>query len=110
MKSMNKNTDPESIKTGYYVRAIDGARRVLKTQAVAIESEELHKLKSVFYVAVERLGMRADRLFSLQRQLRELFSMVNMRVAMTEFERQAALQLINEIEKRLRLEIPENQI
>ncbi len=108
MRSIQITRDPESIKAGYYFRAISGARRVLNSQAQEVKSDELHHLKSVFYVAVERLGMRADRLFSLQRQLREVFAMINMRVAMNEFEKQAALQLIDELESRLRTEFPEN--
>ncbi|HCR72351.1 MAG TPA: hypothetical protein DIW23_12960 [Anaerolineae bacterium] len=88
-------------------RAVKGARYILNTQISKIQADELHTLKSTFYVAVERLHMKADRLFSLQRQLREVLTLINMRCDLSEHERMMALQLTDEIEERLRLELSE---
>ena len=88
-------------------RAVKGARQILNTQTNQIKIDELHALKSTFYVAVERLSMKADRLFSLQRQLREVLTLVNMRCDLSEHERLTALHLTEEIEQRLKLELSE---
>ncbi len=91
-------------------RAIKGARYILNEQTSKIHPDELHSLKSTFYVAVERLSMKADRLFSLQRQLREILTLINMRYDLSEHERITALQLTDEIEQRLKLELQEKPI
>lgn len=111
MRTMNRSTANMHIqelkKMECCFRAVKGARQILNTESSKIQIDELHALKSTFYVAVERLHMKADRLFSLQRQLREVLTLINMRSDLSEHERITALQLTDEIEQRLKLELLE---
>lgn len=107
IRAMNNMHTQELKRMECCFRAVKGARSILNAQVNQIHTDELHALKSTFYVAVERLHMKADRLFSLQRQLREVLTLINMRCDLSEHERIMALQLTDEIEQRLKLELSE---
>lgn len=48
MKSIRIMSDLDSVKTGYYFRAINDARRILNSEEPKVDTVELHRQKSVF--------------------------------------------------------------
>jgi len=81
-------------------QALAETRALLKGSKGAARDDEIHHVKSLLYAALERLGMTAERLFSVQRMLRELFSIVTSSYDFKDRERKVGLQILDEIEER----------
>lgn len=81
-------------------RALHEAKLYLEKKNQAVDYHELHQLKSKLYVAIERVGLRAERIVYAQRLLRELFAIVNTLADLRDHERQTGLQIIDEISER----------
>ena len=75
-------------------------REFLSQKQSRVGEDELHKIKSLLYAAVEQLGTKAEHLFSLQRMLRELFSIVNSACDLREYEKKVGFQILDELEQR----------
>lgn len=72
-------------------------------------SDEIHRTKSLLYVAIERTGMRAERLLGLQRLLRELLILVTGTGDLRDYERRLALSLLGDLHDRYRPELWEEK-
>lgn len=59
--------------------------------------ETLHSAKSVLYAAIEQAGLHVERFELLQRKLRELFSIINIKADLNEHELTQAKQIISDI-------------
>lgn len=79
---------------------LDHVNRILEVEDERVDVGELHDIKSKLYVTIERIGMKAERMIYSQRLLRELFSIINARPDMSDHEKQAALQILEELCRR----------
>lgn len=82
-------------------KALADARQFLQKNPGQYAELELHKLKSILYATMGQLWTNAERLMTIHRMLRELFSIVSLLSNGKERERQAGLQIIDELEMRL---------
>ena len=71
------------------------------------DSDEIHRAKSLLYVAIERTGMQAERLLGLQRLLRELLILVTGSGDFRDYERRLAQTLLRDLLERYRPELGE---
>lgn len=88
-------------------RALDNAHQLLTQTEMKADNDEVHRIKSVLYVAIEQMSMKAEKLFYSHRLLRELFSIVTMKGDIKEHERLAGLQILQELDERCQKEIEE---
>lgn len=95
----------KSVKEYQLPNAIYSIQDLLKKEAVT--SDEVHAVKSLLYIAIERLGMKVDRLTSTQRLLRELFAILNKMVDIRDYEKNVADQLIIDLVERYENELKE---
>lgn len=88
-------------------------RALEKTQSLLEDSLpdsiEIHRTKSLLYVAIERTGMQAERLLGLQRLLRELLILVTGSGDLRDYERRLALSLLGDLTERCRPELWEEK-
>ena len=82
------------------IKAMERTRRLLVEEASTQDDETIHSAKSILYAAIEQLGVRIDRLTSVQRMLRELLSIVNAQYNSPGHDKQVALQILDELEAR----------
>ena len=87
----------------YVEKALLVAVDIFSDANMTPSNDRAHSLKSLLYVAIERVGMQADRLIGLQRQLRELLGMINTLADLREYERDISYQLIKEIGERFNI-------
>ncbi len=66
-----------------------------------LDSETLHRTKSVLYGAMESLGTTIERLSYSHRLMRELFSVLNLRLDSRKCEQDVGLQILHELRQRL---------
>ena len=85
------------------LKAIDRTQQLLAQDAALQDHDKIHSAKSVLYAAIEQMGTRAERLFSVQRMLRELFSIVNSQYLSPGHEKEAGLQILEELKERFLL-------
>ncbi len=64
------------------------------------EDVEVHEMKSLLYAAVERTGFELNRLYTIQRLLRELFGIVSIGADLRDYERKAGLQILNDLQNK----------
>lgn len=88
-------------------RALEKTRELLEEELS--DSLEIHRAKSLLYVAIERTGMRAERLLGLQRLLRELLILVTGTGDLRDYERRLALSLLEDLTERYRPEFWEER-
>lgn len=81
-------------------RVFQETTQLLTEDITEEDSARIHTLKSILYVAVERVGMRAEQLFYAQRLLRELMHVVTTRPCLNDHERHAALQILCDLKDR----------
>jgi len=96
-----------------YVRALAQAlerTRELLAREAEIDYDEIHSVKSVLYAAIEWLGIKTDRLASVQRMLRELFAIVTAKADLRIYERDVGMQILEEITKRYGRELLEEEM
>lgn len=94
-----QNAIPKNIQT--VNQALKKIKELLERCPDMVTDDELHAVKSTLYVAIERMGMEMERLGYSQRLMREIFSIVNMKADMKEYERRMGLQILENIEKRI---------
>lgn len=90
--------------------ALERARGLLDQKSDDIDYDEIHSVKSILYAAIEQVGMKADRLFSAQRMLRELFVIVTTRADLREHERAIGMQIIDELRERYGIDLLGNSM
>lgn len=90
------------------IRALEKTREILNCNR--IDYDEIHSAKSILYVAIERMGMKAEKIIYSQRLLRELFSIVMTKADLRDHEKQAALQIIEELNQRYQCELFDQKI
>lgn len=86
-------------------KALERARRILDQSTAEVNYDEVHSVKSTLYAAIEQVGMRAERLFSAQRMLRELFAIVTTKADLREYEKGAGIQIIKELYERYGIDL-----
>ena len=86
-------------------RALEKTRLLLEEELC--DSDEIHRAKSLLYVAIERTGMQAERLLGLQRLLRELLILVTGSGDFRDYERRLAQTLLRDLLERYRPELGE---
>lgn len=90
------------VRAGYLMaltKALERTRALLDRDS-EVDYDEIHSVKSILYAAIERVGMKADRLASVQRMLRELFAIVTTKVDLRGYEREVGIQILEEIIER----------
>lgn len=83
-------------------KAIDRTQQVLVHDAASRDHEKIHSAKSILYAAIEQLGTRGERIFTTQRMLRELLSIVGSQYQSPGHDKQVGLQILEELKARTR--------
>lgn len=81
-------------------KAIDRTRQLLAQSAASQDFDQIHSAKSILYAAIEQLGMRGERIFTVQRMLRELLSIVTSQYQSPGHDKQVGLQILDELKSR----------
>ena len=81
-------------------KALKLAEEVLERNSNQLNSETLHRTKSALYGAMENLGTTIERLSYSHRLMRELFSVLNLKLDSREHEQNAGIQILNELRER----------
>ena len=82
------------------IKAIDRTHQLLAQEGGSQDYDQIHSAKSILYAAIEQMGMRGERIFAIQRMLRELLSIVNSQYASPGREKEVGLQILQELKKR----------
>ena len=91
--------DPMDVEVSALKKAIERSRALLE-QVDNVDYDQVHALKSILYAAIEQAGTRVERLSNMQRMLRELFAIVNVRADMRLYEKEVGLQIVEELTTR----------
>lgn len=83
-------------------KAIDRTQRLLVKEPDPYDYDQIHEAKSILYAAIEQMGMRGERIFTVQRMLRELLSIVTSQYQSPGHDANVGLQLIEELKARTR--------
>ena len=62
-------------------KAIDRTYQLLAKEGALQDYDQIHSAKSILYAAIEQMGMRGERIFTAQRMLRELLSIVTTNIS-----------------------------
>jgi hypothetical protein len=81
-------------------KAIDRLQFLLTQEAALQDYDQIHSAKSILYAAIEQMGMRGERIFTVQRMLRELLSIVTSQYQSPGHDKQVGLQLLAELKSR----------
>jgi len=81
-------------------KAIERMQNLLAQEEALLDYDQIHSAKSILYAAIEQLGMRGERIFTVQRMLRELLSIVGSQYASPGHDKQVGLQILAEIKAR----------
>lgn len=90
------------------IKALEKTREVLNRDPV--NYDEIHSAKSILYAAIERMGMKAEKIIYSQRLLRELFSIVTTKADLRDYEKEVGLQIIEELNQRYQCELFDQKI
>lgn len=82
------------------IKAVDRTYQLLADGSAAEDYERIHSAKSILYAAIEQMGMRGERIFTVQRMLRELLSIVTTQYQSSGHDRQVGLQILEELKTR----------
>jgi hypothetical protein len=82
------------------VKAIDRTRQLLAREGALQDYDQIHSAKSVLYAAIEQLGMRGERIYSTQRLVRELLSIVTTQYQSPGHDKQVGLQILEDLKDR----------
>jgi len=82
------------------VKAIDRTQQLLAQEAALQDYDQIHSAKSILYAAIEQMGTRGERIFTVQRMLRELLSIVTTQYQSPGKDKQVALQILTELKAR----------
>ena len=82
------------------MKAIDRTHRLLAQEAAMQDYGQIHSAKSILYAAIEQMGMRVERICTIQRMLRELLSIVTTQHQSPGHDKQVGLQILAELKVR----------
>ena len=80
--------------------AIDRTHGLFDQKSSVRDDTRIHAVKSILYAAIERAGMEAEQSNSVQKKLRELLFLVTSRADPLRREKQEALEILQELQKR----------
>lgn len=83
-------------------KAIGRTQQLLAQEEALLDYDQIHSAKSILYAAIEQLGTRGDRIFTVQRMLRELLFIVGSQHSSPGHDKQIGLQILEELEARTR--------
>lgn len=83
------------------MKAIDRTHRLLAREEAAQDYDQIHSAKSILYAAIEQMGMQGERIFTTQRMLRELLSIVTTQYQSSGSDKQVGLQILEELKDRV---------
>ncbi len=81
-------------------KAIDRTQRLLEREEALRDYDKIHSAKSILYAAIEQMGRRGERLYTVQRMLRELLSIVATQYQSPGRDKDVGLQILAELEAR----------
>ena len=96
-------SDTDKIRAGHLRclgKAIERLQYLLTRDEALRDYDQIHSAKSILYAAIEQMGMRGERIFAVQRMLRELLSIVNTQYQSPGHDRQIGLQILEELKNR----------
>lgn len=82
-------------------KAIERLQHLLTQDEALQDYDQIHSAKSILYAAIEQMGMRGERIFTVQRMLRELLSIVNTQYQSPGHDREIGVQILAELKARL---------
>ena len=82
-----------------FPKALERTRALLLKETPS-DYNYIHSVKSILYAAIEQVGMQTDQWVSLQRMLRELFVIVGTKPDLRVYEKEVAMQILEELNKR----------
>lgn len=103
MESSKLQSNADKIQEGYLRclgKAIDRLQFLLTQEAALRDYDQIHSAKSILYAAIEQMGMRGERIFTVQRMLRELLSIVTTQYQSPGHDKQVGLQILAELKAR----------
>lgn len=77
----------------------------LMVREVIEDYNEIHSAKSILYAAIERVGLKAERTFYVQRMLRELMAILNESASARKPEKEVVLKMLSDLKGRYREDI-----
>ncbi len=83
------------------IKAIDRTHQLLAQDEALKDYDQIHSAKSILYAAIEQMGMRGERIFTVQRMLRELLSILNTQYQSPGHDRDVGVQILDELKARL---------
>lgn len=83
------------------IKAMDRTHQLLAREAAWQDYDQIHSTKSILYAAIEQMGMRGERIFAVQRMLRELLSIVTSQCASPGYDRRVGFQILEDLKDRL---------
>ena len=83
------------------MKAIDRTHQLLAREGAMQDYDQIHSAKSILYAAIEQMGMRGERIFTTQRMLRELLSIVTTQYQSSGSDKQVGLQILKELKDRV---------
>lgn len=96
---MNRKQPSRCIET--FDKALTRIETLMASE-VGQDYDELHAAKSTLYAAIERVGLKAERTFYVQRMLRELMEILNESAIAKKYEKEAVLKMLNELKGQYR--------
>ena len=81
-------------------KAIDRTHQLLAQKVESQDCDQIHSAKSILYAAIEQMGTRGERIFAVQRMLRELLSIVTSQYQSPSCDKQVGLQILEELKSR----------
>ena len=93
-----------------FLKALSKTRQLLiESETKTLNYDKIHSVKSVLYAAIEQVGLKAERLSSIQRMFRELFAIVTSSSDLKSYERKVGIQILNDLIKRYETELLEGR-
>ncbi len=80
-------------------KAIERLQYLLTQEEALRDYDQIHSAKSILYAAIEQMGMRGERIFSVQRMLRELMSILNTQYDSPGCDRQVGQQILEDLKR-----------
>jgi hypothetical protein len=82
------------------MKAIERTHALLAQGEALQDYDQIHSAKSILYAAIEQMGTRGERIFTVQRMLRELLSIVTVQYQSPGYDKQVGLQILAELKAR----------
>ena len=98
--ALNDRADPSPVQIKRLQHALKKTHELLSRNGDSISYDEIHAVKSLLYAVLEQVGVKAERLSSLQRLLRELFAVFMSVSDLKRFEKKAGIQILEEIKQK----------